>query len=78
MLFYVYYPGRFEESCIILTEVKFAIIFYIGHARDLFRTTGGLSYVRDVLYSTSDSRMKQASMYTLGCAIEKNGMFSIL
>jgi hypothetical protein len=46
----------------------------IGQSRDLFRVTGALSYVLDLLYNTGSTRLQQATLYTLGCATEKNGM----
>lgn len=51
-------------------------IFVIGKARDMFRSSGGLSYMCNLLFSTSSSSIKQAAMYTLGCAVEKNGNFT--
>ena len=43
--------------------------------RDLFRTSGGLSYVMKLLFTSSSPLIQQASLYTLGCASEKNGLY---
>ena len=48
-------------------------ILSLGQSRDLFRVTGALSYILDLLYSTTSTCVQQAILYTLGCATEKNG-----
>ena len=66
--------GGKELSFSMISITNRIIYFALGQSRDLFRVTGALSYVRELLYSTSSTHVQQAALYTLGCAMEKNGM----
>ncbi|XP_072181659.1 uncharacterized protein [Diadema setosum] len=43
-----------------------------SEAQDFLRTCGGLTYIVNILSAAEDNDIKVATLYTLGCAIERN------
>jgi len=65
----------FEDSVIIRLSPflpPLPILSPLASLCDLFRTSGGLQYVLNLLYQRPSPELQQAALYTLGCAAERN------
>ena len=47
-------------------------------AKDYMRHCGGLTFITELLTSSTEVKVKEASLFALGSAVEHNGIASIL
>ncbi|XP_071486741.1 telomere repeats-binding bouquet formation protein 1-like [Diadema antillarum] len=61
-------PGRERETLLTIASLCSGS----SEAQDFLRTCGGLTYIVNILSAAEDNDIKVATLYTLGCAIERN------
>ena len=59
-----------RPSC--MQSQHFMSFIHLDSSRNLFNSTGGLSYVLELLFESKCYELQQAVLYTLGCASENN------
>jgi len=48
-------------------------LYIAENAKDILRERDGLKFVLNILISDTDTGVKEAAMFALGCAVESNG-----
>ena len=61
---------------ILCIKMHVSSTFYnLDAAKDCLRETGGLQFILSLVKSSTVAEIKEPGLYTLGCAIERNGKY---
>ena len=66
-------PGFCELQNVSETHITHTASFFAENVKDILRERNGLRFISNLLTSGTDMSVKEAAMFSLGCAVESNG-----